>query len=89
MTDEPTQFDFLEVTASIKELAHGAVNDVAAIHLFAELMLEAVSDPVNALDADRLKRDLNQLLDAAGHASALLAQLMARCEVGRQSGPAA
>jgi len=85
MTDEPSQIDFFEVTASIKEFAHAAVNDVAAIHLFAELMVEMVSDPVNAADADRLMRDLRQVLDAADHASALLAQLMARCEIGHQT----
>lgn len=87
MTNGPSQVDFLEVTASIKEFAHAAVNDVAAIHLFAELMVEAVSDPVNALDADRLMRDLNQVLEAADHACVLLAQLMARCEVGHQTEP--
>lgn len=87
MTDEPSQVDFREVTASIKEFAHAAVNDVAAIRLFAELMLEMVSDPVNALDADRLIRDLHQVFDAADHAGALLAQLMARCEVGHQTEP--
>ena len=87
MTDEPSQIDSLEVTASIKELAHAAVNDVAAIRLFAELMVEAVSDPVNAADADRLMSDLNQVIDAADHAGALLAQLMARCEIGHQTEP--
>jgi len=87
MTDEPSQIDFFEVTASIKEIAHVVVNDVAAIHLFTELMVEAVSDPVNAADADRLMRDLNQVLDAADHAGALLAQLMACCEVGHQTEP--